>query len=187
MSEEDIIKKKARKRKNNRRTAKAAKANSAPKERAKKAVKKGHNKKDKQTIHGTDIRYVAALILLIGIIAAGAFLLKNYDNEAESFGSGKIIEFEPKDIITDTVNRSYSFERSEDFEKQLALCNQYIAQRDYNNTILCLKKADTIKTDPNVVGTIADVLAMTGQDNESLKYYMQMTELNPRDSRIRYN
>ncbi len=193
MSEENAIKKKTRKRKLKRRTAKATmgdtsgKGHIKEKRHAKKVVKKTHDKNDKQIIHGIDMRYVAALVLLVGIISAGAFLLKNNHNDAESSGAGKIIEFEPKNIITDESNRSYSFERSEDFEKQLALCNQYIAQRDYNNTILCLKKADTIRTDPNVVGTIADVLAMTGQDNESLKYYMQMTELNPRDSRIRYN
>lgn len=195
MSEENAIKKKTRRRKLKGRTAKAiiegtsGKGDIKEKRHAKRAAKKTTDKKDEQIIRGMDIRYVAALILLAGIIAvaSGAILLNDQQNDTEIPTSGKIIEFEPKNVIADVGNRSYSLERSEDFENQLALCNQYIAQRDYNNTILCLKKADTIKTDPNVVGTIADVLAMTGQDNESLRYYMQMTELNPYDSRIRYN
>ena len=78
-------------------------------------------------------------------------------------------------------------EQIAEFNSIVAECNQYIAQRDNNNTIICLKKADAIKSDLAVVSGLADIYSITGNNVEAIGYYARAIQISPSDARIRYN
>ncbi|MBU4245956.1 MAG: hypothetical protein KKE71_02845, partial [Nanoarchaeota archaeon] len=82
------------------------------------------------------VYFVIAVVvfgLVIGMISIG---------EKSDMPTGKVLE---------PVAPSIFPEQIAEFNTVVAECNQYIAERDNNNTIDCLRKADAIKTDLKVV------------------------------------
>ncbi|MFH1127742.1 MAG: tetratricopeptide repeat protein [archaeon] len=156
------------------------KADDAKKKSENKAYGKAQPNPNRFDVPGLRRGYIAMAVIAFGLIVAGLFL---YDNGPET-PRGNVIEFKPTNMTFEEV---YSVEQIDMFNDQIAVCNQYIAVRDYNNTIECLKKADAIKTDSKTVIGLADMLAIVGNDTEALRYYSQAIELEPYDERVRFN
>lgn len=144
-----------------------------------KSLKKAERESDKFRILGIERSYFASALIVLAVIAGG--LIFGYIDSNSP--KGMVLDFTPGNITIDTP----SFDRAEEFNSQITLCNQYIAVNDHNNSIDCLKKALGIKNDDvRVVAALAELYFITGNYSESLKYYSWAVELEPDNKKTRY-
>jgi len=127
-----------------------------------------NKKPERSRIRPTHIA-IAAILIIIGALAL--------------FGKAGT----PTGMVLESPAPALTPEQIAEFNNILAECNQYIAQRDNNNTIDCLKRADAIKSDLNVISTLADLYSITGDSVEAVGYYIRATKISPDNARIRYN
>lgn len=112
---------------------------------------------------------IAAIILVIGALAL--------------FGKTDA----PTGMVLESAAPALTAEQTAEFNNIVAECNRYIAERDNNKTLDCLKRADSIKSDLNVISALADLYSITGDSVEAVGYYIRATKISPDDARIRYN
>ncbi|MEA3343926.1 MAG: tetratricopeptide repeat protein [archaeon] len=145
----------------------------------KKSLKKAEQESDMFRILGMKRSYFASALIVIAVITGG-LIFSYIDSNSPK---GMVLDFTPGNVTIDTP----SFERTEEFNSQITLCNQYIAVNDHNNSIECLKKAESIKNDDvRVVAALGELYFITGNYSESLKYYSRAVELEPGNKKTRY-
>ncbi len=145
----------------------------------KKSLKKAGQESDIFRIPGMKRSYFASALIVIAVIAGG-LIFSYIDSNSPK---GMVLDFTPGNITIDTP----SFDRAEEFNSQITLCNQYIAVNDHNNSIDCLKKALGIKNDDvRVVAALGELYFITGNYSESQRYYSRAVELEPDNKKTRY-
>ena len=145
-----------------------------------KSSKKAEQESDMFRIPGMKRSYFASALIVIAAIAGG-LIFSYIDSNSPK---GMVLDFTPGNITIDTP----SFDRAEEFNSQTTLCSQYITENDHNNSISCLKKAESINNDDvRVVAALADLYTTTGNYSESLKYYSRAVELEPDNKKTRYS
>lgn len=117
--------------------------------------------------------YFAMAILAVGLVIGVLFIGGKTDAP-----TGKVLEPAAPAPTPEQITQ---------FNSIVAECNMYIAQRDNNNTIDCLRKADAVKTDLKVISALANLYYLTGNNSGAITYYSRAIEIDPNDARLRYN
>ncbi len=73
------------------------------------------------------------------------------------------------------------------FNEQVAVCNKYLSEQDNNNSIDCLLKADSIKTEVQVLFALAELYSLEENYSVSANYYSRAIGIDPDDQISRYN
>ncbi len=128
---------------------------------------------------GSLIKRSKAAHLTIAVIVFALIITALIFWDAPDIPTGKVLEPVAPEPPTP--------EQIAEFNRIVAICNQYIADRDNNNTIECLRKADAVKTDLKVVSVLADLNYYTGNNSGAITYYSRAIEIDPNDARLRYN
>ena len=153
----------------------------------KKEVKKDEVREEKFRVLGVERSYFAMALVVVCVMG---FWVAFLDDEPVS-PEGRVVEFSfVNDSFDDevSVSENSSFEILEEQYEQIVLCNEYIAGREYNESIECLKKAYSIRKDNvAVVVGLADIYFIVGEYDGACEYYSRGVALNGSDERLRYN
>lgn len=102
----------------------------------------------------------------------------------------------PSGMVVGNISESHAPENAESyispeviakFNEQVAVCNKYLSEQDNNNSIDCLIKADSIKTEIQVLLALAELYSLEKDYSASAIYYSRAIEIEPDNQVSRYN
>ncbi|MCK5334118.1 MAG: hypothetical protein KAJ24_06385, partial [Candidatus Aenigmarchaeota archaeon] len=119
------------------------------------------------------------------IIALGAIglIFSGVSDSPSGMVVGNISEIS----VPENAEPQISPEQITAFNEQIVICNTYLAEEDNINSIDCLLKADSIKTEIQVLLALAELYSLEEAYSASAIYYSRAIELDPNNQISRYN
>ena len=101
--------------------------------------------------------------------------------------SGMVIGNISEISVPENVEPHISPEQIEAFNEQVTICNTYLAEEDNKNSIDCLLKADSIKTEIQVLLALAELYSLEEEYSASAIYYSRAIKVEPDNQVSLYN